>query len=236
MSTVRVRSLAATTTTSPEETVQRLVSVSIEGLRDLGQRLAEVLAPAVSESPKSPRMRASKRRCGCGCCDIPEQECPPRCVCEICWEATGGEELTCTVRVRNASSRTRTFDLSATELTGPAGTLPELTVTPAQLTLAPDRSGLAQGTLALPEDAAEGTYEGEILIHGAYEQCVRVQVTVKGTKKCTCGQRECCCRQPCCMCEVVQGDPPLRIRAHYWYDHFQCTEGCECVARESEHA
>ena len=235
MSTVRVRSLAGPAT-SPEETAQRLISVSLEGLRDLGQRLGDVLAPAIGESRMGPRMRAPRRRCGCGCCEIPERECPPRCVCEVRWEAAAGEELTCTVRVRNVSSRTRTFDLSATELTGPAGKLAELTVTPAQLTLAPGRSGLAQGTLTLAENAAEGSYEGEILIHGAYEQCVCVQVTVRGTRKCTCGQRECCCRQQCCTCEAVQGDPPVRIRAHYWYDHFQCTERCECADRESEHA
>jgi hypothetical protein len=235
MSTVRVKSLAGPAT-SPEETAQRLISVSIEGLRDLGQRLGDVLAPAISQARNSPQRRATRPRCGCGCCQIPEQECPPRCVCEVCWEAAAGEELTCTVRVRNASSRTRTFELSATELTGPAGTLAELTVTPARLTMAPGRSGLVQGTLMLPENAATGIYEGEILIRGAYEQCVCVQVTVKGTRNCTCGQRECCCRQQCCTCEVVQGDPPVRIRAHYWYDHFQCTERCECLDRESEHA
>jgi len=181
MSTVRVRSLAGPAT-SPEETAQRLISVSIEGLRDLGQRLGDVLAPAISEARRSPQMQASRTGCGCGCCQIPEQECPPRCVCEVCWEAAAAEELTCTVRVRNASSRTRTFELSATELTGPAGTLAELTVTPARLTMAPGRSGLAQGTLTVPENAATGIYEGEILIRGAYEQCVCVQVTVKGTR------------------------------------------------------
>jgi hypothetical protein len=233
MSTVRVRSLTGPAA-SPEDMAQQLISISIEGLRDLGRRLGDTLAPAIRESLKSPHTRASRPRCGC--CEIPERECPPRCVCEICWDATAGEELTCTVRVRNASSRTRTFDLDATELAGPAGTIAALTVTPAQLTLAPGRSGLAQGTLTVPETAAEGRYEGEILIRGAYEQCVCVQVKVRGTRKCTCGQRVCRCGRQCCMCEVVQGDPPVRIRAHYWYDHFQCTERCECTDRESEHA
>jgi len=232
MSTIRVRSLAGSAP-SPEEMGHRLISISIDGLRDLGQRLGEVLSPAISEFHNSPRIRASQPRCGC--CEVPQRDCPPRCVCEVCWEASFGEELTCIVRVRNVSSRTRTFDFSATELTGPAGTLAGLTVTPAQLILAPDRSGLAQGSLTLPENAAEGSYEGEIQILGAYEQCVRLRVTVKGTRNCTCGQRECCCRQKCCTCEVVQGDPPVRIRAHHWYDHFQCTERCECLDREREH-
>lgn len=119
MSTIRVRSLAGSAP-SPEEMAHRLISVSIDGLRDLGQRLGEVLSlsPAISEFHNSPRIRASQPRCGCHC---------------------------------------------------------------------------------------------------------------------TCGQRECCCRQKCCTCEVVLGDPPVRIRAHHWYDHFQCTERCECSDREREH-
>jgi hypothetical protein len=233
MSTVRVRSLAGPAT-SGEEMAHKLISISVEGLRDLARCLGSALAPASSEPRKSLRLRASRHRCGCGCCEIPERECPVRCVCEICWEAIAGDELTCTVRVRNASSRTRTFDLSATELAGPAGTIAALTVTPAQLTLAPGRAGLAQGTLTVPETAAEGSYEGEILIRGAYEQCVCLQVTVKGMRTCTCGQRQCRCGQQRCMCEVVQDNPPVRIRAHYWYDHFQCTESCECGDWESE--
>jgi hypothetical protein len=234
MSTVRVRSLAGPAT-SPEEMAQKLISTSIEGLRDLVQRLGDTMAPALSQSLKSPQVRAGRRRCGCGCCEIPEQECPPRCVCEICWEAASDEELTCTVRVRNASSRTRTFELSATELAGPAGTIAAFTVTPAELTLAPGRAGLAQATFTVPE-TAEGSYEGEILIHGAYEQCVCLQVTVREPRKCTCGQQRCRCGQQCCVCEVVQGDPPVRIRAHHWYDHFQCSERCEYGDREREHA
>jgi len=109
MSTVRVRSLAGPAT-SPEETAQRLISVSIEGLRDLGQRLGDVLAPAISEARRSPQMQASRTGCGCGCCQIPEQECPPRCVCEVCWEAAAAEEDERERRREGACGRSGQFD------------------------------------------------------------------------------------------------------------------------------
>ena len=232
---VRVRSMAQPATPGTE-LLEKLVSISVEGLLSLGQRLGQALAPAPGASLQGRVTRASRTRCECGCCDIPEQDCPPRCVCEIRWEGVPGGELACTLRITNASAKTRTFDLTGTELTGPAGTLAAPTVTPAQLTLTSGRSGLAQATLVLPMTAAAGDYEGELLIQGAYEQSACVRVAVAGAKTCGCGQRECRCGRQYCACEVVQGDPPVRIRAHHWYDHFQCTELCECGDQESQRA
>jgi hypothetical protein len=65
---------------------------------------------------------------------------------------------------------------------------------------------------------AGAQYVAEVRIVGAYEQCVRLvlDVAAKGAVV-DCGPSR---------CEVAAGDLPVRIRAHRWYDHFQCTEPC----------
>jgi hypothetical protein len=165
-------------------------------------------------------------------CEIPEIDCPPRCVCEVTWEASPGETPALTVRVTNASKFARTFHLDATSFVGDGGSPGTITLAPKSLSLPAGHVGIVNATFTVP-DVPEGAYEAEILVRGAYEQCVRVRLTVKCEK--TCGESR-------CTCEVVQGDPPVRIRAHHWYDHFQCTEPCfepqrhlarsESVARE----
>jgi hypothetical protein len=226
MSTVRVRSLTAAPA-SPEalaEQGRRLASDSAQSLRNLVRGVGELLGPLTSglQHGKVP----SHRHEG-ACCEIPETECPPRCVCEISWEAAVGEGLRATLRVVNSSLQGRSFDLEATELLGPGGSLGAMTVTPPQLQLGPGRSGLARADLTVPAEAREGYYEGELLVTGAFEQCVRVQVKAVSRDQCRPGE-------PDCMCEVVQGDPPVRLRAHNWYDHFQCTEPCTPVRERAE--
>jgi hypothetical protein len=82
--------------------------------------------------------------------------------------------------------------------------------------LAAGHSGIVDARFTVP-NVPEGDYDAEIVVVGAYEQCVRVTLRVRCKK--TCGDER-------CTCEVIQGDPPLRIRTHHWYDHFQCTEPC----------
>jgi hypothetical protein len=149
-------------------------------------------------------------------CAIPETPCPPRCVCDVVWQASPGETPELTLRVTNASKTTRTFALQATPFTGAGGTPGTLTVAPSSLTLAPRQVGMATAKFTVP-NVPEGEYQAEIVVSGAYEQCVRVRLHVRNRK--TCGDEH-------CVCDVVQGDPPVRIRAHHWYHHFQCTEPC----------
>src|SRR5262249_46017024 len=89
-------------------------------------------------------------------------------------------------------------------------------LSPASLSLAPGQAGVVRATFTVPR-TPEGDYDAEIVVRGLYEQCVCVTLKVQCKK--TCGDE-------CCACEVVQGDPPVRIRAHQWYHHFQCTEPC----------
>jgi hypothetical protein len=147
------------------------------------------------------------------CCEIPEQACPPRCVCEIDWEACPGESLHATIGVRNTSSRAHDFTFSAGPWTGAAGELSQLNVSPQNAHLGPGERVVITLALQLTPYVKSGQqHEAEVTLRGAYEQCVRVRLQV--------------CDNAPAHCEVEQGDPPVRVRAHQWYDHFQCEEPC----------
>lgn len=193
----------------------RLLSLSVDAVTDLLQGVAGLLGAALASRPPS-ALRCPPRS---DCCAIPEVDCPPRCVCEIDWEAALGEKLHCTVRVENSSATTRTFHVQATPFSGPGGAGPAVAVAPASFELAGGASRAVEATFAVPEEMAVGAHEAEIVVRGAYEQCVRVVLRVTGKPRC--GPES-----PPCRCTVTQGDPPVRIRAHHWYDHFQCAEPC----------
>jgi hypothetical protein len=137
-------------------------------------------------------------------------------VCEVSWEAKAGETPTLTLRVTNSSKSTRTFQVHATPFAGPGGSPGTLSLTPSSLTLQPGHSDFVSAKFTVP-NVPDGDYHAEIVVKGAFEQCVCVGLRVR------CGKT--CCNEHC-TCDVVQGDPPVRIRAHEWYHHFQCIEPC----------
>ena len=141
------------------------------------------------------------------CCAVPTQDCPPRCVAEICWEACAGETQRATITVRNTSNQARTFTFTAGNLG------------PAKVDVAPPAAQIAAGqsvTLQVAVPAAglkEGeTYATELLVRGAYEQCVKLKLRVMQTTV----------PQVC----LAQGDVPQRITELKWYRHWQCTDPC----------
>jgi hypothetical protein len=147
-------------------------------------------------------------------CAIPETECPPYCVCQIDWEASRGEHLHATIRVTNVGKQSRLFVFQADPFqgsSGDTGVAPSLSPTTA--TLDPNQSVVVSADLDVGEQfQPSGSYSAEIKIRGAYEQCVQIQLLVRPEHK--------------VHCEVQQGEIPTRIRAHHWYDHFQCEELC----------
>lgn len=156
-------------------------------------------------------------------CHISETECPPYCVCQINWEATRGEHLRATIHVTNTGNQARSFAFLADPFHGPSGdtgVVPSLN--PSTATLKPNESVVVNAGLDVGEQfQPDGTYSTEVKIQGLYEQCVRLQLDVQAE------------RVP--HCEVRQGEIPTRIRAHHWYDHFQCEEPCfEPVRRKRE--
>lgn len=149
---------------------------------------------------------------GC-CCDIPEKDCPPRCVCKVNWKAARGERLNAVIRVTNRSNQARNFVFHAKPFTGGGKELPGPTVTPTTVFLQSGESISVKAELTVTELFQVGTvYDSEVVITGAYEQCVCLTLCVDP--------------ESVCHCSVEQGDPPVRVRAHQWYDHFQCVEPC----------
>lgn len=190
----------------------RLLSMSVDSAREFARQAAAIVSPALAIMPAATLSQAARPSAADACCAVPEVDCPPRCVCEIAWEASPGEKLRCTVRVTNSSRTERAFQVKAVPLTGPGGAAVPFTVAPPTVTLPAGGSAVVEASVALPENLATGSYQGEILVVGAYEQWICVKLTVQGEQH--------------CHCEVVQGDPPVRLRAHHWYDHFQCAEPC----------
>lgn len=192
---------------------------SLEDFVDLGRKLVLTSIEnfrAVMLQTQALMPQSSLPRSTCPC-DIPEVECPPRCVCNVSWVATPGESLMLNIRLTNSSRIPRNFALLATPFQGSSASPGTITVAPASLALAAGQTGIATATFAVPTTASEGNFEAEIVIRGAYEQaiCVSLQIQCKQI-----------CGEHCGACHVVQGDPPVRIRAHQWYHHFQCSEPC----------
>jgi hypothetical protein len=147
------------------------------------------------------------------CCHIPETECPSRCACEIKWEGRVGQQQQSTIRVKNTSTSTRNFAFSATPFQGPGNPAVAVTLSPWNASLPPGQSTLVTASFTpTPAFQVGESYEAEMHITGAYEQCVCLHLTVLSAQH--------------AHCEVEQADPPLRVRAHHWFDHFQCAEPC----------
>ncbi len=77
----------------------KLLSLSIDTLRTVVQEAPRLLPQSLDATP-------SRGQC---VCEIPETECPPRCICDVTWEATLGETPSLTVRVTNSGGRRPEF-------------------------------------------------------------------------------------------------------------------------------
>lgn len=188
----------------------KLVSMSARTTRDFVEAAGELITNTLPkvEIPSLPGR----------CCEIPETECPPRCVCDIRWKACPGGAVQATIQVTNTGSAARNFTFTATPFSGPGNPATAVQVAPPDASLVPGASVTV--TAALTVTAAfqpGGHYTAEIRVNGAYEQCVRITLDIE-----TPAAKDCACEH----CEVRAGDPPVRIRAHQWYEHFQCTEPC----------
>lgn len=181
----------------------KLLSLSMDSSLKFMRAAIDIITPAMS---------TVKMPCLSAVCDIPETDCPPRCVCTIDWDACKGEHRQHAIRVTNTSGDPVEFILKATPLDGLAGGAELIVLKPDRLTLKPSESGIFMAEITVPEDAPSGEFSAEISVQGKYEQCIRVNLTISRPQQ--------------CVCEVSQGDIPVRIRAHHWYDHFQCVEPC----------
>lgn len=151
------------------------------------------------------------------CCTVPTQDCPPRCVAEICWDGCACEVQRATVTVKNSGAQTRSFSFAAGNL-GPA----KVEVAPPAATLAPGQAVTLQVAVPASQGLKDGeTYTGELLIRGAYEQCVRLRLRVG----------------PSAVphLDVCQGEVPQKITELNWYRHWQCTDPCASERTPDDH-
>jgi len=197
----------------------RLMLMSAKTTMDFFEAARTVIAATIPTPDISRRSRHD-------CCQIPETECPPRCVCDIGWKGCPNSTVQAMIRVTNTGSSTRNFDFEVTPFSGPGNPKGTVEISPATALLAPHDSVNVAAAFTIPPDFQHaGRYAAEFRIHGAYEQCVRMTLQVEpSTAK--------CCEPE--HCEVHAGDLPIRIRAHRWYHHFQCSEPCFEVMHASE--
>ena len=113
------------------------------------------------------------------CCDIPETRCPPRCVGAIAWKFGRGAVPEASIVVRNVGKSSRMFSFVATDLAGLSVGTAKVAVSPAAKALAPGEQVVVHVTLTDSKALAPlQTYRAEVLIRGAFEQCVTVTVEV----------------------------------------------------------
>lgn len=211
------------TTTSCNETTGDLGSLVNDALRLGGEAYAQyarMWQPSLDLGRKLWNGYLNYARGAASCypstdtCAVPETCCPPRCVCDLTWQGTLRDQLQGTITVTNTGKTARTFQFAATTLKSggdDSGVSPKLQ--PASAILKPGESVLVAVGISLSQGFETGrTYTGEITIRGVYEQCVRVSVDVQPQAR------------P--HCDVQQGEMPMRVRAHHWYDHYQCEEPC----------
>lgn len=129
-------------------------------------------------------------RAGCGggcdeapkhepCCAIPESGCPPRVVGAISFKIGRGAVPEATIVVRNVGKSERAFSFVATELAGPSAGSAKLVVHPETKRLAPGEQVVVKVTLSDSKTLTPlQTYRAEILIRGAFEQCVTLTCEV----------------------------------------------------------
>lgn len=146
------------------------------------------------------------------CCDIPETSCPPYCVCELTFDGASGDHLAGTIALTNTRKTPQVFTLEAKPFRGPSGATDLVpTLSPASAALKPQESATIAVSFTVPESFGAGdVFRSDVTITGLYEQCVCVTLRTR--------------RRP--HCDVKQGEIPTHIKAHRWYDHFQCEELC----------
>jgi hypothetical protein len=188
----------------------KLLTLSLEANLSLIRQAAGLLPTLSNLAPTLPGLPRT------ACCEIPETECPPYCACDVVWQASPGESPGLTLRLTNAGKVARTFSLQPTPFVGPAASPGTMTVAPTTLTLQPGQTGSVNATFSVP-NVPDAEYDAELVIHGAYTQAVCVRLVIRCDK--VAGAER-------VTCEVSQVDRPVRIRAHQWYDHFQCVEPC----------
>lgn len=185
------------------EAGQKFFSLTMDSALDFLKQSTKIISPHLPEVKSCGPQKS---------CEIPEVDCPPRCVCEISWNVSPAEKVKCAIRITNTSKKARRFVVDAVPFKDADGTIAKIVFEPDILRLNAGETGTVKASMCVPSEFEHGKYYTEILVKGAYEQCIKVSLDIQ-------------CEEQC-VCEISQGEIPQRVRAHRWYDHFQCVEPC----------
>jgi hypothetical protein len=115
--------------------------------------------------------------------------------------------------VRNVGKVDRAFTFIATPLAGLDAGTASISVTPGSAVLSPGHRVSVQVQLNGSANLTPSQlYTAELLIAGAWEQCVKLHCYIEA--------------DPSARCEIEQGEVPKHRHAHHWFDHFLCTDTC----------
>lgn len=188
----------------------RLLSASLSSMAEI---FKETLNAQYNEVCPSCYGHHSKHKM---CCSIPEKHCPSPYACRINWSGCPGDTLHYQIQLTNTAKIKRDFSLIPVEF---PCTDDVIKVTPDKKSLLPEQSLKATASFTIPESFGGGIYRTRIKVVGTYAQYILVCLDVHAHEN--------------CCCEIEQGEIPKRIKAHYWYHHFQCEEPCfDAVQRE----
>jgi hypothetical protein len=135
----------------------------------------------------------------------------------IDWKLQRGVTPEAAITIHNTGASMCTLTFEASPLVGVAAPGAALSLLPDSMQLPAGHTGVLRLRLLHSEALAPGHgYQGSVSIHGFYRQRVDVHAFV----------------QPDAFdhAEIEQGEPPTRLRAHHWHDHFQCTERCAVLS------
>ncbi len=142
----------------------------------------------------------------------------PRVKPSIDWKIERGVEPTASLTIRNEGTETRSFAIASTPWVGPGGAAASLNASPPTVDLASGQTAVVElkmlGSAALSPGQE---YRCEVVVDGFEESRIDARCMIK--------------TDPTDHADAEQGEFPTRIRAHQWYEHFQCTEDC-VVPRE----
>jgi len=190
------------------ESWARLTNGMIRDSVRMGQPFVDAYFKGVSSFTPGVRKVSSR------CCEIPETDCPPRCVCELNWDVCQGDVAKGTLDISNTGKQAVNFKLDASDFVSDqddSGVAP--VINPSNFSLASGETKKIAISVQVGKgfDANE-RYTSEIKVAGRYEQCVQLSLYVR--------------RRVTPHCKVEHGEIPRRTVAHHWYDHFQCEELC----------
>ena len=130
------------------------------------------------------------------------------------WSIQRGMEAEAQLVLRNLGEGGHTFHIESTPWVGIDADAAALELSTDALHLSGGERGVVQLRLKNSQSFRPcQTYHCEIVVRGYQEQRVQLSCKVE--------------RDPSAHLEIEQGEAPQRVRAHHWYDHFQCTEPCE---------